>query len=101
MNNSTSDQLIYGEITALEPEFTRDEVPIVIVRGYDLRHRLMKGQKTRTFTNTTDSAIASDIAKEANLKIDIAKEAKPRSMLTRQKSSWNMLYKTIKVIGSF
>jgi uncharacterized protein len=61
------DSLILGEITGLEVEFEQDEVPTLIVRGYDLRHRLMRGQKTRSFTKTKDSEIASQIAREAGL----------------------------------
>src|SRR5262249_45692154 len=38
--------LLAGEITGLEPEFEADEVPTLTVRGYDQRHRLMRGQQT-------------------------------------------------------
>lgn len=62
--------LIVGEITGLEPEFVLDRPPSVIVRGYDRRHRLQKGRKTRTFVGLKDSDIASQIAKEAKLRVN-------------------------------
>ena len=59
--------LIIGEITGLEPEFVLDRPPSVVVRGYDRRHRLQKGRKTRTFVELKDSDIANTIAAEAKL----------------------------------
>jgi phage protein D len=59
--------VFYGDITGLEPEFVRDQVPTLTVRGYDLRHRLMRGEKTRTFTQLKDSDIANQIASESSL----------------------------------
>jgi len=59
--------LLIGEITALEPEFAMDRRPRLTVRGYDRRHRLLRGRKTRTFVQQKDSDIASQIAKEAGL----------------------------------
>lgn len=56
-----------GEITGMEVEFTRSTLPRMTVRGYDRRHRLQRGRKSRTFLNQTDSAIAETIAKEAGL----------------------------------
>jgi uncharacterized protein len=59
--------VIVGEITGLEPEFALDDVPTFTVRGYDQRHRLMRGRKTRSFLKMKDSEIASQIAREAGL----------------------------------
>lgn len=56
-----------GEITGLEPDFRGDEVRTVTVRGYDRRHRLMRGRKTRAFTRMKDSDIAVQVAREAGL----------------------------------
>lgn len=63
------ESLIIGEITGLEPEFVLDRPPTLIVRGYDRRHRLQKGRKTRTFVGLKDSDIASQIAGEAKLRV--------------------------------
>jgi phage protein D len=59
--------LIAGEITGLEPEFAFDRVPSLTVRGYDRRHRLHRGRKTRTFIQKKDSDIAAQIAGEVGL----------------------------------
>lgn len=65
----SGDLLIDGEITGLEPEFTANAIPTLIVRGYDRRHRLMRGQKTRSFVQMKDSEIASQIARAAGLQV--------------------------------
>ncbi len=59
--------VIVGEITGLEPEFQAGEVPRLTVRGYDRRHRLLRGRKTRSFTQVKDSDIASRIASDLGL----------------------------------
>ena len=41
--------IFQGEITGLEPEFPYQQPPILTLRGYDRRHRLMGKRKTRTF----------------------------------------------------
>ena len=63
--------LLKGEITALEPEFTTSRLPVLTVRGYDRRHRLLRGRKTRTFVQQKDSDIASQIASESGLTADV------------------------------
>jgi Bacteriophage probable baseplate hub protein len=61
------DTVLTGEVTGLEPEFEAGEVPMLTVRGYDRRHRLMRGRKTRSFLQSKDSDVASTIAQEAGL----------------------------------
>jgi phage protein D len=60
--------LFKGEIAALEPYFPEACPPVLTVRGYDRRHRLMRQRKTRSFMNLKDSDIASQVAQQANLK---------------------------------
>ena len=64
------EKLISGDITGLEPEFRIEELPQIAFRGYDRRHRLMRGVKTRSFTQVKDSDIASQIASDAGLSGD-------------------------------
>ncbi|KYC43638.1 hypothetical protein WA1_00240 [Scytonema hofmannii PCC 7110] len=59
--------VIIGEITGLEPRFSVSDPLSLIVRGYDRRHRLQRGRKTRSFVDGRDSAIASRIAQEVGL----------------------------------
>ncbi len=62
--------LMVGEITGLEPEWTVNGTPMLTVRGYDRRHRLMRGHKTRTFRQVTDSDVASQLASAVGLQAD-------------------------------
>ncbi|MFB2971835.1 phage late control D family protein [Aerosakkonema sp. BLCC-F183] len=59
--------LIVAEITGLEPEFSQTVSPTLVVRGYDLRHRLLRDCKTRSFAKMKDSDIANKIAGEKGL----------------------------------
>lgn len=60
-------KVMRAEITSLEPAFQPDETPTLTVRGYDHRHRLLRGTKTRSFLKMKDSAIAKQIASAAGL----------------------------------
>lgn len=59
--------VLSGEITGLELEVDRGRVPMLVVRGYDRRHRLMRGRLTRSFVQLTDSDIAQHICRERTL----------------------------------
>lgn len=61
------DDLIDGEITAIDVDFTKRSESHLIIRGYDLSHRLHRGRFNRSFQNMTDSAIVEKIAKEVGL----------------------------------
>lgn len=63
--------VLVGEVTGLEPEFCTGEISMLTVRGYDRRHRLMRGQKVRSFAKMKDSDIAQKIAREAGLIADV------------------------------
>jgi uncharacterized protein len=61
------EQVIVGEITCLEPEFSAMSPTSLTIRGFDRRHRLQRGHKTRTFIKLKDSDIASQIASDSGL----------------------------------
>jgi uncharacterized protein len=65
------ERLFDGEITALEPDFPFGGPPMLTVRGYDRRHRLMGKRKTRTFLKMKDSDIANQIAADWSLKPEV------------------------------
>ncbi len=67
----SSEVLIKGEITALEPVFSADGKTMLVVRGYDKVHRLHRGKKTRTFLKMKDSDIVQKIAGEASLSAQV------------------------------
>ena len=59
--------VISGEITSLELEMATGEAPLLVVRGYDRRHRLARGTSTRVFTGMKDSDIAAQVARARQL----------------------------------
>jgi phage protein D len=97
---NTLKTIIMGEITGLEPEFSQDRVPMLVVRGHDLRHRLMRGRKTKSFTKMKDSAIASQIASARGLsptvedtKVDL------EYVLQHNQTDWEFLQERAARIG--
>lgn len=66
-SNDQADYLIEGEITAIETHFSdRTQAPIII-RGYDVSHRLHRGRYNRSFQNMTDSDIVKKVIKELGI----------------------------------
>ncbi|MEH2126313.1 VgrG-related protein [Nostoc sp.] len=61
--------LIEGEITAMEVHFNEKSEADIIVRGYDISHRLHRGRYNRSFLNKTDSDIVKQIIKEVGIKL--------------------------------
>lgn len=59
--------VMVGDVTGWEPTFAADRPPTLTVRGYDHGHLLTRGRRTRAFTGKTDSAIASEVARDAGL----------------------------------
>lgn len=64
------ESLIEGEITAIEVNFNEKSEAPIIVRGYDISHRLQRGRYNRSFLNETDSDIVKKIAREVGIKAD-------------------------------
>lgn len=65
----TTHQVIVGEVTAVEMAFLENLTTMLVVRGYDYRHRLMRDPKTRVFIQMTDSDIVQKIGGEAGLSV--------------------------------
>lgn len=55
------------EVVSTELELSSESHTMLTVRGWDLRHRLRRGTKTRTFTKMKDSDIAAQIARDNGL----------------------------------
>ncbi len=92
--------LIAGEITGLEPEFGARELPVVTVRGHDLRHRLLRGAKTRSFAKASDADIASRIAREHSLRLQASPTpVKHEYVLQRNQTDWAFLAERARRIG--
>lgn len=90
-HNSTK-KVIVGEVTGLEPEFTRGEVPKLIIRGYDYSHRLLRGNKTRTFIQKKDSDIAREIARDYGMSAKVRDtQIKLDYVLQHNQTDWEFL----------
>ena len=93
-------KIIEVEITSLEPIFQSGDAPTLTVRGYDYRHRLMRGRQTRTFAKMKDSAIAQQIAQAAGIRMQVedTKVALDYVMQHNQ-TDWEFLQKRADRIG--
>jgi phage protein D/phage baseplate assembly protein gpV len=56
-----------GEITAIETQFDEGSQAPMIIRGYDICHRLHRGRFNRSFQNMTDSAIVNKVISEQGI----------------------------------
>jgi phage protein D/phage baseplate assembly protein gpV len=60
-------KLLSGRIAGLEPELGEGD-PSLVIRGYDLSHKLYRGRHRRSFTQVTDSDLARRLAAEVSLR---------------------------------
>jgi phage protein D/phage baseplate assembly protein gpV len=67
----SSQTLFKGEITALEPFFGEGTHAELLVNGYDRSHRLHRGTFSKAYVQSTDSDVASQIAREAGLQAQV------------------------------
>ncbi len=93
-------KVMVAEITSLEPIFSVDKTPRLTVIGYDYRHRLTHGRKTRTFVKMKDSAIVQKVAQEAGLtpKVKDSKVTLPYVVQSNQ-TDWEFLQSRARRIG--
>ncbi|HLK01347.1 MAG TPA: contractile injection system protein, VgrG/Pvc8 family [Streptosporangiaceae bacterium] len=93
-------RVMLAEVTSLEPTFTAGQESLLTVRGYDHRHRLARGRKTRTFVQMKDSAIAAQIAREAGLRTMIDDTKSTLSYVIQPNvSDWDFLRQRASLIG--
>lgn len=59
--------VLKGEITSLETHFTAGSQAPMIIRGYDISHRLHRGRHNRSFQNYTDTDIVKEIVQEVGI----------------------------------
>lgn len=76
--------LIKGEITALDVNFSNRSESHLIIRGYDISHRLHRGRHNRSFQNMTDDDIVNKIAKEVGLKAECDSTGQPRDYVFQE-----------------
>ncbi len=66
-NSATASYILVGEITAIETHFTNSSQAPILVRGYDISHRLHRGKHNRSFQDIKDSDLVTQIAGEAGI----------------------------------
>jgi len=66
-DEQVEDDILEGEITAIEANFTSGSQAPIIVRGYDISHRLNRGRFNRSFQNMTDSDIVRKVIGEVGI----------------------------------
>ncbi|HEY9598294.1 MAG TPA: VgrG-related protein [Cyanophyceae cyanobacterium] len=59
--------VLEGEITGIETYFTSEAQAPVVIRGYDVSHRLHRGRYNRSFQNMKDNDIVKKIAQEVGI----------------------------------
>ncbi|MFM7599952.1 MAG: VgrG-related protein [Pseudanabaena sp.] len=59
--------VLEGEITAIETELNEKSQAPIIIRGYDISHRLHRGRYNRSFQNVKDSDMVSQIIGEVGI----------------------------------
>ncbi|MHC0066377.1 phage late control D family protein [Nostoc sp. UIC 10890] len=92
--------IMVGEITGLEPEYTQDVAPVLVVRGHDLRHRLLRGSHTKSFLKIKDSEIVSQIARTRGLTAKVTDtKVKLEYILQHNQTDWEFLKERAKRIG--
>ncbi|MEQ9625729.1 VgrG-related protein [Coleofasciculus chthonoplastes] len=67
--------VLEGEITAMETHFSDTSQAPIIIRGYDVSHRLHRGRYNRSFQNMTDSDIIKKIAGEVGIQLGTIDES--------------------------
>jgi uncharacterized protein involved in type VI secretion and phage assembly len=79
-----------GEITAIETHFTEGSQAPIIVRGYDVSHRLHRGRHNRSFQNMTDTAIVNKIIGENGITAGTIDSTNPAHDYIFQENQTNM-----------
>jgi phage protein D len=64
---SQEEILLNGEITAIEAHFNIESQAPILVRGYDISHRLHRGRYNRSFQNMTDTDVVKKVIGEAGI----------------------------------
>lgn len=64
---AVTEYIMEGEITAIETEFNSQSQAPIIIRGYDISHRLHRGRYNRSFQNMKDSDIVARVVAEAGV----------------------------------
>jgi hypothetical protein len=73
--------LMIGEITGLEPVFSCNQPPNMIIRGYDYLYRLQRGPRVQSYLQQKDSQIVMQMAAEVGLVANVQDSNVPYAYL--------------------
>ncbi|MEB3293584.1 MAG: VgrG-related protein [Synechococcales bacterium] len=76
--------ILDAEITAIETHFTPGSQAPIIIRGYDISHRLHRGRYNRSFQNMTDSDIVNRIIGEVGISGKVATTSPPHDYIFQE-----------------
>lgn len=91
-NQANPNYLLEGEITAIETQFSEKSQAPIIVRGYDVSHRLHRGHCNRSFQNMTDSDIVKKIAAEVGIDLGTVDDSSIPHDYVFQENQSNMAF---------
>jgi phage protein D/phage baseplate assembly protein gpV len=100
---ATSDRqtqpLFEGEIVTVEPAFEAGGASMV-VRAYDLSHRMMRTRLQRTFMKMTISQIVSNICRENGFRADVtASRQRHEYIMQNNETDWEFVARLAQRIG--
>ena len=83
-------QVFQGEITAIESHFTGQSTAPLVIRAYDIAHRLHRGRHIRSFVDMTDSDVVKQIIGEVGIPAGNITETRPVHKYIFQENQTNM-----------
>ena len=89
-----------GQITAIEGVYLEEDVPTLVIRAYDRSHILHRGTNVRAFRQSTDSDIASRIARERGLQAEVDSTSQVHVQLFQDnQSDYEFLLERARAVG--
>ncbi len=84
--------MFFGEITAIETEFTKDNAVFLVIRAYHLTHRLHRGRHSMPFLLQPDETIVEQICLEAGVDIVCMPTGEPLEyVLQNNQTDWEFI----------
>jgi len=83
-------QVFKGEITAIESHFTEGSSAPIVIRAYDVAHRLHMGRYIRSFLNMTDSDVVNQMIGEVGISAGTITSTTPVHQYIFQENQTNM-----------
>lgn len=89
-----------GEIVGYELDMSASSIPTMVIRCFDLSHRLQRGRHTRVFTQMTDSDIVTEVALQAGFVASVeATTGVHQWVMQRNQSDWDFLRERARLTG--